>query len=65
MFDSHTYESVFGKDESELMVEKRKLGQNCMKHQMETAASRRKRTILRHLVDQKQDLQMLERTKKE
>nr|XP_035938037.1 coiled-coil domain-containing protein 81 isoform X1 [Halichoerus grypus] len=65
MFEPDSCEPIFGKDEGELMVEKRKREQNYMKHQLEAAASHKRRTILQQLVEQKRDLQMLRRTQKE
>ncbi|XP_007079055.1 coiled-coil domain-containing protein 81 [Panthera tigris] len=64
-FEPESCEPIFAKDESEMMVQKRKRDQKYMKHQMEMAASQQRRTILQHLVGQKQDLQMLQRTQKE
>lgn len=64
-FEPEPCEPIFAKDESEMMVQKRKQDQKYMRHQMETAASQKRRTILHHLVGQKQDLQMLQRTQKE
>lgn len=65
MFEPDSSEPIFGKDEGELVVEKRQQEQDCMKHQLEAAASRKRRAILHQLVDQKRDLQMLHRTRKE
>lgn len=65
MFEPDSSEPIFGKDEGELVVEKRQQEQDCMKHQLEAAASRKRRAILYQLVDQKRDLQMLHRTRKE
>ncbi|XP_004416967.1 PREDICTED: coiled-coil domain-containing protein 81 isoform X2 [Odobenus rosmarus divergens] len=65
MFEPDSCEPIFGKDEGELMVEKRKREQNYMKHQLEAAASHKRRIILQQLVEQKRDLQMLRRTQKE
>ncbi|XP_017533723.3 coiled-coil domain-containing protein 81 isoform X3 [Manis javanica] len=65
MFEPDSSEPIFGKDEGELVVEKRQQEQDCMKHQLEAAASRKRRAILHQLVDQKRDLQMLHRTCKE
>ncbi|VCW70534.1 unnamed protein product [Gulo gulo] len=65
MFEPDSSEPIFGKDDGELMVEKRKREQNYMKHQLEAAAGRRRRTILQQLVEQKRDSQMLRRTQRE
>ncbi|XP_032708755.1 coiled-coil domain-containing protein 81 [Lontra canadensis] len=65
MFEPDSSEPIFGKDEGELMVEKRKREQNYMKHQLEAAASHRRRTILQQLVEQNRDLQMLLRTQRD
>ncbi|XP_032215088.1 coiled-coil domain-containing protein 81 isoform X2 [Mustela erminea] len=65
MFEPDSSEPIFGKDEGELMVEKQKQEQNYMKHQLEAAASHRRRTILQQLVEQKRDLQMLRRTQRD
>uniref|UniRef100_A0A8C7AAM3 Coiled-coil domain containing 81 n=2 Tax=Neovison vison TaxID=452646 RepID=A0A8C7AAM3_NEOVI len=65
MFEPDSSEPIFGKDEGELMVEKQKQEQNYMKHQLEAAASHRRRAILQQLVEQKRDLQMLRRTQRE
>ncbi|XP_010971691.1 coiled-coil domain-containing protein 81 isoform X2 [Camelus ferus] len=65
MFEPDSSEPIFGKNEGELMVEKRKQEQNYMKHQLEAAANLKRRAILHQLVDQKRDLLMLQRTHKE
>ncbi|XP_008069239.1 coiled-coil domain-containing protein 81 isoform X2 [Carlito syrichta] len=65
MFEPDSSEPIFGKNEGELMVEKRKLEQDFMKHQLEAAAGHKRRTILHQLVDQRRDLQMLQRTRRE
>ncbi|TEA26142.1 hypothetical protein DBR06_SOUSAS8510022, partial [Sousa chinensis] len=65
MFEPDSSEPIFGKEEGEPMVEKRKREQNYMKHQVEAAANRKKTAILHQLVDQKWDLLMLQRTHKE
>uniref|UniRef100_A0A8C6BWN5 Coiled-coil domain containing 81 n=1 Tax=Monodon monoceros TaxID=40151 RepID=A0A8C6BWN5_MONMO len=65
MFEPDSSEPIFGKEEGEPMVEKRKREQNYMKHQMEAAANHKKTAILHQLVDQKWDLLMLQRTHKE
>ena len=62
VFEPDSSKPIFGKNESEMMVEKRKRNQNYMKHQMEAAASHKRRAILHQLVDQKRDLLMLQRT---
>ncbi|XP_006895322.1 PREDICTED: coiled-coil domain-containing protein 81 isoform X2 [Elephantulus edwardii] len=63
-FEPDSSEPLFGKEDGEVMMGKFDQEQNCMKHQLEAAASRKRRDILNHLVDQRQDLQMLERTRK-
>ncbi|XP_058400509.1 coiled-coil domain-containing protein 81 isoform X2 [Diceros bicornis minor] len=65
MFEPDSFEPIFGENEGKLMVEKRKREQNYMKHQLEAAASHKRKAILHQLVDQKRDLQMLQRTQKE
>lgn len=65
MFEPDSFEPIFGNDKCNLMVEKRMREQNYMKHQLEAAASHKRRAILHQLVDQKRDLQMLQRTQKE
>ncbi|XP_025275160.1 coiled-coil domain-containing protein 81 isoform X1 [Canis lupus dingo] len=65
MFEPDSCEPIFGKDEGELMVQKRKQEQSYMKHQLEAAARLKRKAILQQLVEQKQDLQMLRRTQKE
>ncbi|XP_012497306.1 PREDICTED: coiled-coil domain-containing protein 81 isoform X2 [Propithecus coquereli] len=65
MFEPDSSEPIFGKNEGELMVEKRKREQNYMKHQLETAAGHKRKAILHQLVEQRRDLQMLQRTKRE
>ncbi|XP_062951947.1 coiled-coil domain-containing protein 81 isoform X2 [Cynocephalus volans] len=65
MFEPDSSEPIFGKDEGELMAEKRKREQNCMKHQLETAAGRKTRAILHQLLDQRRDLQLLQRTQRQ
>uniref|UniRef100_A0A8C2YTV3 Coiled-coil domain containing 81 n=1 Tax=Chinchilla lanigera TaxID=34839 RepID=A0A8C2YTV3_CHILA len=65
VFEPDSYEPIFINNEDELKVERRKREQNYMKHQMETAASRKRKAILQQLMDQKRDLQMLHRTRTE
>uniref|UniRef100_A0AC11E0P3 Coiled-coil domain containing 81 n=1 Tax=Ovis aries TaxID=9940 RepID=A0AC11E0P3_SHEEP len=65
VFEPDSSKPIFGKNEGEMMVEKRKRDQNYMKHQMEAAANNKRRAILHQLVDQKRDLLMLQRTHKE
>lgn len=65
MFEPDSAEPIFGKNEGEMEMEKRKREQSCMKHQMEAAANLKRNTILNQLVDQRRDLQMLQRTKRE
>ncbi|KAM5317724.1 coiled-coil domain-containing protein 81 [Glossophaga mutica] len=64
-FEPDSSEPIFGNNEDELVWEKRVREQNYMKHQLETAASRKRKAILNQLVDQKRDLQMLQKTQKE
>ncbi|XP_057606555.1 coiled-coil domain-containing protein 81 isoform X2 [Hippopotamus amphibius kiboko] len=65
VFEPDSFEPIIGKNEGEMMAEKRKREQNYMKHQLEAAANRKRRAILHQLVDQKRDLLMLQRTHKE
>ncbi|XP_007168551.2 coiled-coil domain-containing protein 81 [Balaenoptera acutorostrata] len=65
MFEPDSSEPIFGKEEGEPMVEKRKREQNYMRHQLEAAANHKRTAILHQLVDQKWDLLMLQRTHKE
>ncbi|XP_070481713.1 coiled-coil domain-containing protein 81 isoform X3 [Equus przewalskii] len=65
MFEPDSFEPIFGNNKCNLMVEKQMREQNYMKHQLEAAASHKRRAILHQLVDQKRDLQMLQRTQKE
>lgn len=65
MFEPDSAEPIFGKNEGEMEVEKRKREQSCMKHQMEAAASLKRNAILNQLLDQRRDLQMLQRTQRE
>ncbi|XP_004683329.1 PREDICTED: coiled-coil domain-containing protein 81 isoform X2 [Condylura cristata] len=65
VFESDSSEPIFGKNESDLMAEKRKREQEYMRHQMETATGRKRKVILHQLINQKQDLQMLQKTHKE
>ncbi|XP_068834904.1 coiled-coil domain-containing protein 81 isoform X2 [Capricornis sumatraensis] len=65
VFEPDSSKPIFGKNEGEMMLEKRKRDQNYMKHQMEAAANNKRRAILHQLVDQKRDLLMLQRTHKE
>ncbi|XP_016062218.1 PREDICTED: coiled-coil domain-containing protein 81 [Miniopterus natalensis] len=60
-----SFKPIFGKNENELVVEKRKRDQSYMKHQLEAAARHKRKVILNQLVDQKRDLLMLQKTKKE
>ncbi|XP_058924488.2 coiled-coil domain-containing protein 81 isoform X1 [Kogia breviceps] len=64
VFEPDSSEPIFGNEEGEPMVEKRKREQNYMKHQMEAAANRKRSAILHQLVDQTRDLLMLQRTHK-
>uniref|UniRef100_A0A2R8M9B6 Coiled-coil domain containing 81 n=1 Tax=Callithrix jacchus TaxID=9483 RepID=A0A2R8M9B6_CALJA len=65
LFEPDSSEPIFGKDEGELMVGKQKREQNYMKHQLEAAANHKRKAILHQLVDQRRDLQMLQRTQRE
>ncbi|KAG8514780.1 Coiled-coil domain-containing protein 81, partial [Galemys pyrenaicus] len=65
VFESDSSGPIFGKNERELMAEKRKREQEYMKHQMETATGHKRKIILHQLINQKQDLQMLQKTRKE
>ncbi|XP_038169687.1 coiled-coil domain-containing protein 81 [Arvicola amphibius] len=65
MFEPDSAEPIFGKDEGEMEAEKRKREQSCLKHQMEAAANLKRNAILNQLVDQRRDLQMLQRTQRE
>ncbi|XP_007944479.1 coiled-coil domain-containing protein 81 [Orycteropus afer afer] len=65
MFEPDSSEHIFGNNRCELMMERLNREQNYMKHQLEAAAGHKRRAILKQLVDQKRDLQMLERTHKE
>ncbi|XP_031243148.1 coiled-coil domain-containing protein 81 [Mastomys coucha] len=65
MFEPDSAEPIFGKNEGETEIEKRKREQSFMKHQMEAAASHKRNIILNQLVDQRRDLQMLQRTHRE
>uniref|UniRef100_A0A8C6DBJ3 Coiled-coil domain containing 81 n=1 Tax=Moschus moschiferus TaxID=68415 RepID=A0A8C6DBJ3_MOSMO len=65
VFEPDSSKPIFGKNEGEMMMEKRKRDQNYMKHQMEAAANNKRRAILHQLVDQKRDLLMLQRTHRE
>ncbi|XP_023501375.1 coiled-coil domain-containing protein 81 isoform X3 [Equus caballus] len=65
MFEPDSFEPIFGNNKCNLMVEKQMREQNYMKHQLEAAASHKRRAILHQLVDQKRDLQMLQRAQKE
>lgn len=65
VFEPDSSEPIFGNNEDELVGEKREREQNYMKHQLEAAASRKRKAILSQLVDQKRDLRMLQKTQKE
>ncbi|XP_002708698.2 coiled-coil domain-containing protein 81 [Oryctolagus cuniculus] len=65
VFEPDSSEPIFGQNEHELMAEKRKREQNYMKHQLEAAANNKRKAILHQLVDQRRDLQMLQRTQRE
>ncbi|XP_039081395.1 coiled-coil domain-containing protein 81 isoform X2 [Hyaena hyaena] len=52
-------ECVFGKDERAMTVEMRRRERGCMKHQIPAAANNKRRIIVDHVVDQRQDLQTL------
>uniref|UniRef100_A0A0P6J880 Coiled-coil domain-containing protein 81 isoform 1 n=2 Tax=Heterocephalus glaber TaxID=10181 RepID=A0A0P6J880_HETGA len=65
IFEPDSSQPIFSNNEDELMVERRKQGQNYMKHQLKSAASLKRKAILQKLMDQKRDLQMLQRSKTE
>ncbi|XP_048643902.1 coiled-coil domain-containing protein 81 isoform X1 [Marmota marmota marmota] len=65
VFEPDSSEPIFGKKKTDWLVEKRKREQDYMKHQLETAANQKREAILHQLVDQKRDLEMLKRTRKE
>ncbi|XP_006865072.1 PREDICTED: coiled-coil domain-containing protein 81 [Chrysochloris asiatica] len=65
MFEPDSSEPIFGKNKGELSMERLNREQNYMKHQLEAAAGHKRRVILNQLLDQRRDLQMLERTHKE
>ncbi|XP_010596516.1 coiled-coil domain-containing protein 81 [Loxodonta africana] len=65
VFEPDSSEPIFGKNRGELAMERFSREQNYMKHQLEAAAGHKRRAILNQLVDQRRDLQMLERTHKE
>ncbi|VTJ85753.1 Hypothetical predicted protein, partial [Marmota monax] len=65
VFEPDSSEPIFGKKKTYWLVEKRKREQDYMKHQLETAANQKREAILHQLVDQKRDLEMLQRTRKE
>ncbi|XP_058519688.1 coiled-coil domain-containing protein 81 [Ochotona princeps] len=65
VFEPDSSEPIFGKTERDLLVEKRKREQQYMKHQLEAAANNKRKAILDQLVDQRRDLQMLQRTRRE
>ncbi|XP_012370493.1 coiled-coil domain-containing protein 81 [Octodon degus] len=65
VFEPDSCEPIFINNEDELKVERRKREQNYMKHQLETAASGKRKAILQQLMEQKRDLQMLQRTRTE
>ncbi|KAL2806909.1 coiled-coil domain-containing protein 81 isoform 2, partial [Daubentonia madagascariensis] len=62
VFEPDSSEPIFGKNEGELMEDKRKREQNYMRHQLEAAAGHKRKAILNQLVEQRRDLQMLQRT---
>ncbi|XP_016015855.2 coiled-coil domain-containing protein 81 isoform X2 [Rousettus aegyptiacus] len=65
MFEADSFEPIFGKNGVEHVEEKRKREESYMKHQLEAAASHKRKAILNQLLDQEWDLQMLKRTQKE
>ncbi|KAK1336193.1 hypothetical protein QTO34_003996 [Cnephaeus nilssonii] len=65
IYEPDSCEPIFGRNEAELMAETRKREQNCMRHQQEAAASRKRKAILNYLVDQKRDLLMLQKTQQQ
>nr|KAF6342604.1 coiled-coil domain containing 81 [Pipistrellus kuhlii] len=67
IYEPDSCEPIFGRNENETdtMAETRKREQSCMRHQQEAAASRKRKAILNHLVDQKRDLLMLQKTQQQ
>ncbi|CAK6448919.1 unnamed protein product [Pipistrellus nathusii] len=67
IYEPDSCEPIFGRNENEIdmMAETRKREQICMRHQQEAAASRKRKAILNHLVDQKRDLLMLQKTQQQ
>ncbi|XP_047374331.1 coiled-coil domain-containing protein 81 [Sciurus carolinensis] len=65
VFEPDSSEPIFGKKKPDWLVQKRKQEQDYMKHQLEAAANQKRNAILQQLADQKRDLEMLQRTKKE
>uniref|UniRef100_A0A8D2DIL9 Coiled-coil domain containing 81 n=1 Tax=Sciurus vulgaris TaxID=55149 RepID=A0A8D2DIL9_SCIVU len=65
VFEPDSSEPIFGKKKPDWLVQKRKQEQDYMKHQLEAAANQKRNAILQQLGDQRRDLEMLQRTKKE
>ncbi|XP_019499045.1 PREDICTED: coiled-coil domain-containing protein 81 isoform X1 [Hipposideros armiger] len=65
MSEPNSFEPVFDKNWAELVEAKRKRELSYMNHQLEAAASHKRKAILHQLLDQKRDLLMLQRTQEE
>ncbi|XP_069890755.1 coiled-coil domain-containing protein 81 [Dipodomys merriami] len=65
MFEPDSFEPIFGKEDIDHLIERRMKEQNCMKHQLEAASIHKKNIILNQLMEQRRDLEMLQRTHRE
>ncbi|XP_074073163.1 coiled-coil domain-containing protein 81 [Macrotis lagotis] len=67
VFEPDSVEPIFGKLDmnNDHLAEKRQREQKYMKHQLQTVADHKRTAILRQLVDQRRDMEMLQKTQRE
>ncbi|XP_027704096.1 coiled-coil domain-containing protein 81 [Vombatus ursinus] len=67
VFEPDSSEPIFGKMDmsNERLAERKQREQKYMKHQLQTVANQKRTAILHQLVDQKRDIEMLQKTQKE
>ncbi|XP_044521956.1 coiled-coil domain-containing protein 81 [Gracilinanus agilis] len=67
MYEPDSSEPIFGKMDmsNQLMLERKQREQKYMKHQMQSVADHKRTAILRQLVDQRRDVEMLQKTQRE
>ncbi|XP_072466727.1 coiled-coil domain-containing protein 81 [Notamacropus eugenii] len=67
VFEPDSSEPIFGKMDmsNERLAERKQREQKCMKHQLQAVADHKRTAILRQLVDQRRDIEMLQKTQRE